>query len=747
MPANLPAAKPPEPPTALALDRSPRHTPGSSDHRVPPRAARPWFALLVTAALPLTQAQPANEVRSTRPREYSVRRDDAAGLLTLSTPYYTVQHDLKRGGAIATIRLMHGRASNLLVRPIATRIQDERGRVFTDLDDAKTRVSHRREGAKEIVTVECELRDAEGWSSNVTLKTVCEYRWGYLKVHREFTAPAGSLRLRELCPMFTVLAPSLSDYGYREGLTELEGAPPFAFGSSRWGKLRRDHPSDAPLKTAFVPRSMLFANPGIEGLEWFVGSELDPWELSLGGRRGQGQCLLEVNREPPGLALAISPFFTSDQATALPPTLALDFFLGLPLLEGHALRPWLHTSFNRNRGDWVSAGQIQDWAASGIQSVHCHNDGDYYDDGLFWRDGSYPPYPDMPRYDQVIADCHRAGIRVATYFSNKELHPSTRELQEHGAEWGRTDSRGKLQHNLYRGTNEFGVQMCLRSGWLEFLRFSIDRVLDHHRLDGVYYDWNVALLCGNPLHGGKPAGATAAGHWDIEELLDLMEWTRQRVGPQGMVIVHNTTTPMFATENFSDYVVANEWGYGAWKDQGPRLPELPLEWSLVGARARGVISYGQLNAQSPKRLHRLFALEALLSGVTPWPASADAFEFVSLLKPLGDLATYRFADWRNEAVLLEGTHGASAIYSRPDEAYVLLGNLDKEPHSVRCTLHPERLPHPLTSPAAASILDQESGAGPDSLAAGPRELDIHRLMNAGLEVRIPADSAIVLHLR
>ena len=39
------------------------------------------------------------------PQAYSVQRNQAAGLLTLSTPYYTVQHDMKRGGAISSIRL------------------------------------------------------------------------------------------------------------------------------------------------------------------------------------------------------------------------------------------------------------------------------------------------------------------------------------------------------------------------------------------------------------------------------------------------------------------------------------------------------------------------------------------------------------------------------------------------------------------------------------------------------------------
>ena len=181
--------------------------------------------------------------------------------------------------------------------------------------------------------------------------------------------------------------------------------------------------------------------------------------------------------------------------------------------------------------------------------------------------------------------------------------------------------KGDLQHNAFNDKSEFGAQMCLRSGWLDSSQ-GFHRPCAHPPpLDGVYYDWNVALLCCNPRHENLKAGQAAAGHWDIDELLNLMEWTRQRVGPRGLVIVHNTTTPMFATENFADDVVANEWGYGKWSGEGPDLPALPLEWSLVGARPRGVISYGRLDAQAPRRLHRLFALEALLAGVTPWPAS------------------------------------------------------------------------------------------------------------------------------
>ncbi len=713
------------------LVASPR-SPNSGTHMISNNAIRGFGADV---------AIDPRKLRSTWPQAYAVERNEASGILTLRTPYYTVEQNLKKGGAVTRIALTHGKAANLLVAPIETRVRDASGGVLSDLNDSAPIVAHRREGLSEIVTVDSALKGQNGRASGLRVKSTLQYRWGYVKVRKEFSGPVG-VRLREVCPLATVLAPSLCDYGYREGITEEEKAPAFSFGSNVWGKLRAGHASDLALQTRYVPRSMIFADSGVEGLEWFVGSDLSQWDLQLSGRRGEGRCRLQPSQAPPGLALAVSPFWSADATRPLPTPCVFDFYLAVPLLEGRAHKPWLHASFNRNRGEWVSTEEIRRWAEKGIQTVHCHNDGDCYDDGLFWRDGSYPPYPDMDRYDKVLTDCRRAGIRTATYFSNKELHPSTKEFQEHGQEWGRTNRRGDLIHNFSRPGSEYGAQICLRSGWLDYLKFSIDRVLKHHPLDGVYYDWNVALLCCNPLHeAGRDRVAPAKGHWDIDELLPLMEWTRKRVGPDGLVIIHNTTTPMFATENFADYVVATEWGYRKWTDQAPDLQDLPLEWSLAGARSRGVISYGVLDAKAPRRLHRLFAIEAMLGGVAPWPASEEAIDLLRLLKPLGDIESYRFADWRSGAVTLSHDRCAAAVYSRPAEAYLLLANLDQVPREVACVLHPQKLPHPLAHPVAASRLT--AAAGP----AAERGLNVRQLIGEGIKITIPGDDAILIHVR
>jgi hypothetical protein len=692
-------------------------------------------------------AEPGPKPPRTWPQAYAVERNEASGILSLRTPYYVVEQDLKKGGAIARIALVHGKSANLLVQPLETRVRDESGAVLSDVNDSSPSVTHRRDGLSEIVTIQSTLKDQDGRASTVQLKSTLQYRWGYIKIRKEFSAPAGT-RVREVCPVFTILGPSLCYYGYREGRTEEEGAPPFSFGSNVWGRLRPGNASDRAIQMPYVPRSMMFADPGVEGLEWFVGSDLSQWDLQLTGRRGRAQCRLAPSQAPPGLALTIAPFSSASESVALPGSRVFDFHLAVPILEGRAHRPWLHTSFNRNRGAWVSTEEIRRWAQKGIQTAHCHNDGDYYNDGLFWRDGSYPPYPDMDRFDKVLTDCRQAGIRTATYFSNKELHPSTKEFQEHGVAWGRNNRKGELQHNFFRANSEFGAQMCLRSGWLEFLKLSIDRVLKNHPLDGVYYDWNVALFCCNPLHeGNRDRAAPAKGHWDIDELMDLMEWTRRRAGPGGLVIVHNTTTPMFATENFADYVVATEWGYRKWTDRAPDLEDLPLEWSLVGAVPRGVISYGVLDGNSPRRLHRAFAIEAFLGGVAPWPASEETFQLAPLLKPLGDIGSYRFADWRNQAVTVSDARCASAVYSRPGEAYLLLANLDPSPHEVTCVLHPEKLPHPLARLVSASRLPSAGGAAASREPRDASALNVGRLVGQGVKITLAGDDAILIQVR
>jgi hypothetical protein len=140
-------------------------------------------------------------------------------------------------------------------------------------------------------------------------------------------------------------------------------------------------------------------------------------------------------------------------------------------------------------------------------------------------------------------------------------------------------------------------------------------------------------------------------------------------------------------------------------------------------------------------------LEALLAGVTPWPASPEAFELFQVLKPIGALETCRFADWRNQAVTLQGARAGCAVYSRPDEAWLVLGNLEESAREVRCALHPDKLPYPLVSVTSATLVPCSGCANNAGVSSEEGNLDARQLTGPGVTITIPPNSAVLLRVR
>jgi hypothetical protein len=717
-----------------------------------------WLAVERQPGLP----QSGQKLRGWWPQEYSVERDDAGGILLLSTPYYTIQHDLKRGGVITRISLTHGKAANLLVKPIETRIRLAEKvspmDIFSDLNNSFPTVAHAKSGKSVVVTTECSLLNEEGQHSGVVLKTTYTYRWGYIKIHKEFIVPKNPVKVRNVCVLSAVFDPSLTDYGHRPGASELIG-PDLHLGQAemirQWGKIRPGTHMDLPFQTRYVPRYIVLGNQGVEGIEWFTSDDLSQWDYQITGQPGTSYCEITASANPLGVAISIYPYclhqldeLRRGGTVLFKGPYVFDYYIGLPILEGHAYQPWLDKEIRANGGKWISEEEIKENAESGINIMRVHNDGDSSRDGLFWRDGSYPPYPpeEMKKMDEVIDTCHKYGIRIATYFSNHELHMSTDEFKKYGEEWGR---KPEDQGNLYPG-HDYGSLMCLKSGWLDFFKFSVDRVLKNHKFDGVYYDWNFAMYCNNSLHVGKTSngvsterglGALAlspTGHWDIDELIQLMEWTRERVGPDGLVLIHNTLTPMFATENFANFVVGMESVYNRLSISMPKPQDLPLEWNFAGARSRAVIVYGTISRGAPKRLLLDYALTALLTAVSPWPPMDEYIEFVKILKPLGDFEKYKFEDWRNRAVKLDNHACLSAVYSHPGEAFILIANLEPDQNKVTCIINSSNLPYPLSSISLAEVLTRQGV----SIKLNPAILKAK-----GEFITIPANDLIMLHLR
>ncbi len=629
------------------------------------------------------------------PEEHEVVENHEERTLTVRNRFYSITHSLNHGGAIVEVRYHKGSDRNLLLDTCTGEVALAGGGVFSERHDSQTKLTVERRGLEVQLTFEGRLRDAEGRDCGVDYVHTYLHRWGHVRVDKRFSFKPGT-RVSRLCLHSWLLQPELCHYGFRPGAPAEVATWTGAFGVCQWGRFTPGKAFDCPCESRFVPRYVCCADPGREGIEWFVGSDLSQWDYQVAGKPGHGSFRLAPHTRQPGVGFSVSALDIPRGGLTLSGDYTFRYFLGVPIISGQANRLFLHTAFKRK--NWPTTEEIRAWAERGIASAHFHHDGDTFRDGQFWRDGSYPPFgpEDMAQYDRVIRDCQQHGIRVATYFSNKELHPSVEEYQQHGADWARLpDDSWQQLHNAYSG-DEYGAQMCLRSGWLEFHKAYIDKVLSHHPLDGTYYDWNVALYCHNLRHvpghehespepGSGDWAQSPAGHWDIEELLDLVAWTRQRVGPDGLMILHNTMVPMAATENYADSIVAMEWGYSRLSAGAPALEDLPLEWSFMGHRSRGVIGYGCLEKDAPERVHRQMTVRSVLTCSPPWPADELA---TGMFAPLSgrDLSQFRFADPRWAPVQTGDSETAAAVYHRADEALLVIGNLAENERTVRCCI-------------------------------------------------------------
>lgn len=151
------------------------------------------------------------------------------------------------------------------------------------------------------------------------------------------------------------------------------------------------------------------------------------------------------------------------------------------------------------------------------------------------------------------------------------------------------------------------------------------------------------------------------------------------------MVIHNTMAPMAAIENYADSIVAMEWGYTRLASGAPALDDLPLEWSFMGHRSRGVIGYGCLEENAPERVHRQMTVRSVLTGSPPWPADELA---TTMFAPLTgrDMSTYRFEDARWAPVRPGDDETAAAVYHRAEDALWVIGNLADERREVRCAV-------------------------------------------------------------
>ena len=203
--------------------------------------------------------------------------------------------------------------------PWEPRVRDGRRELCLRTSRTRRRRSRTaREGLNEIVTVKTALKYPDGRASGLSGQIDIPIPLGIYRGAKGVCGSAGPLP-REVCLLATIFAPSLSDYGYREGRSG---------GGRDYAVLVRQQPlGEAASRPSFRPaaprpriRAAFHDLCGSRSRGAGVVRGLRSFAMGFAAHRtpGPGQCLLRPSLVPPGLALAVSPLWRPRRAVPLP---------------------------------------------------------------------------------------------------------------------------------------------------------------------------------------------------------------------------------------------------------------------------------------------------------------------------------------------------------------------------------------------------------------------------------------------
>lgn len=617
----------------------------------------------------------------------------------VTTDYWRLEFDLRRGGVLDSIVFLHGSGRNVLVRPFRTHVGD-----WSDQDAGMAEVA----SSQDRDVVRLEFRGTMGAPGD---------RKGPVSFTTTWTLSPFAVRAEHavrLAEDVSVRSAGIGSMSVRAELNEFSWRPGVATDSRRMHLARsgRAAGEGAQAITDYnTPLWLLVFHRAVEGFDLTPGSDYETWQGRLGADAG-GR-LYEVKAASDGSSVEIlrEPLHSKEPVTARKGEYKFAYYVGLPRIVERSNRKWRHLSLG-NR-PFPSDDEIRRWAENGVNVVRYHND--FSPDGNFWHDGAWPPYDEkgMIELRRVIAACKRNKIAIVPYFSVYEFHPEAQGFDRYAGEWMRMgDPGGAMIHNLVRANNEgeYGAQMCPNSGWLERRKQDIERAYRDLGFDGIYYDWVKTLSCFNPKHG-------SAHHLSTDQVVDLMAWTRRLVRPNGIVVLHiYGHTASLALENFADLVVNMEEASAT--ERWMKITDVPIITRLAESIPRSPCPSYRPDHTVDRNRNNISQLVVLgmfpawrATGPSVAPPGGPGYELTLKLfrdfKPYR-LEAYRFHDAFSGAVKTASDDVYGAAYGSAEPPLVVISNTSQEKRSgVSWRVDASKLG--FGTPARVTLKDTRSG--------------------------------------
>jgi hypothetical protein len=596
------------------------------------------------------------------------------GAIRVLTPWWEIEHSAEAGGAWSSIVFKHGSRKNLLRRPVSSSIKfgyadpssDGRWVLFCESNEKKPalRVEQTADGFP-VVVAEGTYRDAKGKGIPVGFRRRTEYRdYGLVWTTLEIMSDTGCDEAVEVRALDLALRRGMTDAWIRPHPAVIGGD---LIGGAAWHDLTDRKP--VPFMSKHAPLQMLCFERGVEGIELFPSSELAQWDVALKPELGLGLYYLAQDKE--GTTIELNPYCLAYRRVRLKLKGNYIFRLGIGLPAIKPRETTHSTVFHASAGSrWPSDADIADMADAGVKLIRFHND--YREDGPFWHDGMYPPYDatGMKELKRVIETAHKHRMKIVPYISLKEFHPESPGYAENSQRWMHMAAPSVGIIHTWARSGEFGGLMCLKSGWLDFRKKSVDTILSDLPWDGLYFDWTTPHPCCHPAHAKGPY------HNDVDEFLDFLFYCRKRVGKDGYLFLHLSGTPSLIAENLSDLVFINEDFYGG--GEVPEPGQHPAQCDFIPIVQRHLIAAAKPGTKEARGT----IMGGFLQGFPPnthMPVDGfgvDVLEEIRLFKGL-DLTAYEFHRATDKFVKAgKGVHAAA--WTKPDGAVLYLANFSNK---------------------------------------------------------------------
>ncbi len=494
------------------------------------------------------------------------------GFILAQTQYWSVRHDLARGGLIDEIRVLNGTGANLVAGPGGAVVDSWR-----EAMENRPRVRIGAEAGRRVIEFGGSLRDNNG--SKGPIRFLHRYLYSEYSIRNELTLWSDrGIRARKLTACWFSVCNRLDEYAWGSA-DFVKFKPPIydTFGPVHFdqsGQVKRG----VLQKDDRRPWQVNLFQRGVEGIGWTGDSRQYAWDGGL----FKGKGAFSISSAGGRTQVALSPL-DQDQPMPCGKTLQFNWYLSISNRAATCRRNYREIAICST--PFPSEELTRAWAKSGVDLLRIHEGEDYENrSNFFWHDGAFPPYSPakMKLLGKYIKLCHKLGMKIIPYFSGYELSPEVPAFRKHGLEWycpGFPDGHMRFTPTGRRNA-VYGALMCPDSPWGDWLKRYIKKCVDTYGFDGYYLDWGAPVPCHNYNHlPGEHNGA--------DGLVDLLEDTRRWLGDRLMVVHVGGQQCWLLPHNIAEQTVTLEEARRNIGDGG--IEQYPFSIEFMGSGSAGIV--------------------------------------------------------------------------------------------------------------------------------------------------------------